>query len=185
MKNQIIINRKSIYNITIIGVVTAVICILGPISIPIGVVPISFTNLAIFFAAFLLGWKKATISYLIYLLIGFSGIPVFSGFSGGAGKLLGPTGGYLIGFIFLAMISGIFIEMFPRKIYFIIAGMIIGMIVTYAFGTLWLAYQAKISFYAALGIGVFPFLIGDAFKIGLAAVIGSNLRKIGLSIQSN
>ena len=82
--------KSNVYKITIIGLMAAVICILGPFSIPIGVIPISFTNLAIYFALYILGTKKASMSFLIYMLIGLVGVPVFSGFSGGPSKLLGP-----------------------------------------------------------------------------------------------
>ena len=91
--------KSNVYQITIIGLMTAVICILGPLSIPVGVIPISFTNFAIYFALYILGAKKATMSFIIYMLIGLVGAPVFSGFSGGPAKLLGPTGGYIIGFL--------------------------------------------------------------------------------------
>ena len=89
------------FQMTLIAVMAAITCILGPLSIPIPIspVPISLTNLAIYLTVCLLGWKFGTISYLIYLLIGIAGLPVFSGFSSGFAKLLGPTGGYLIGFI--------------------------------------------------------------------------------------
>ena len=97
--------RSKTYEITITALMTAVTCILAPMSIPIGPVPISFTNLAIYLSLYLLGWKRGTISYLIYLLIGLVGLPVFSGFTGGPAKLAGPTGGYIIGFIVMAIIA--------------------------------------------------------------------------------
>lgn len=75
------------YEMTVTALMTAVTCILAPLSIPIGPVPISFTNLAIYLSLYLLGWKRGTISYLVYLLIGLVGVPVFSGFTGGIGKL--------------------------------------------------------------------------------------------------
>ena len=80
---------------TIISLMTAMICILGPITlaIPISPVPISFVTLAIYLAVYILGMKKGAISCLLYLLIGFVGLPVFSAFTGGVGQLLGPTGG--------------------------------------------------------------------------------------------
>ena len=80
----------------LIGVMAAVTCILGPLSVPIGQIPISLTNLVIYFTVFVLGIWAGTGSYGIYLLLGAVGLPVFSGFAGGLGKLLGPTGGYLI-----------------------------------------------------------------------------------------
>ncbi len=171
-------NTKTL-NLTIIALMTAVTCILGPLSIaiPISPVPISFTNLAIYLTVMILGWKKGTVSYLVYLLIGLVGVPVFSSFTSGPAKLLGPTGGYLVGFIFLAMISGIFIEKFNGKILMYIAGMIIGTIVTYAFGTIWLACQAHMNFTAALMAGVIPYLPGDAAKILISAIVGNEIRK--------
>ena len=105
----------SVHQIAAIGIMSAVTCILAPFSIPIGPVPISLTNLAIYFALYILGMKEGTISYLIYLLIGLIGIPVFSGFTSGPEKLFGPTGGYLIGFIPMAVIAGIIIDRFTSK----------------------------------------------------------------------
>lgn len=171
--------KLSIYKIAIIGVMTAIICIMAPFSIPLPftVVPISLTNLAIYFTVFVLGWKMGTISYLIYLLIGLIGVPVFSGFTSGFSKLAGPTGGYLIGFIFLVIISGWFIEKFPNKIPMYIIGMLLGNIVTYLFGTIWLANLTGNTFKQALAIGVLPFLLGDLLKIITAVLIGTVLRK--------
>ena len=167
------ISKKiSVTTLTMIGLMTAVTCILGPLSIPIGPVPISFTNLAIYLTVILLGWKKGTVSCVIYLLIGFVGVPVFASFTAGPGKLLGLTGGYLIGFIFMAIISGFFVDRFPGKRYMYVLGMVLGTVVLYAFGTLWLAYQANMGFGAALAAGVLPFIIGDLLKILLAVLIG-------------
>ena len=153
--------KLSISQIAVIGVMAAVICILAPFSIPIGVVPISFTNLAVYIALYALGMKKGTISYLIYLLIGLVGVPVFSGFTSGPQKLFGPTGGYLIGFIGMALSSGIIIDKFANKWYLCFLGMVLGTTVCYVLGTVWLAFQAGLSFQAALAAGVIPFIIGQ------------------------
>ncbi|HCS72558.1 MAG TPA: biotin transporter BioY, partial [Clostridiales bacterium] len=80
-------NKSKVYQMATVGVLTAVICILGPLSIPIGLVPISFTTLAVFIALYALGMKKAILSIILYIVIGFNGIPVFSGFSSGPVKL--------------------------------------------------------------------------------------------------
>lgn len=124
----------------LIGVMAAVTCILGPLSlaIPVSPVPISLTNLAVYFAIYVLGMKRGTISYCIYLLLGLIGLPVFAAFTGGAGKLFGPTGGYLIGFIFMALICGFFIEKWEKKLYMHFIGMVLGTAVCYVFGTAWL-----------------------------------------------
>jgi biotin transport system substrate-specific component len=169
--------KSNVYQITIIGLMTAVICILGPLSIPVGVIPISFTNFAIYFALYILGAKKATMSFIIYMLIGLVGAPVFSGFSGGPAKLLGPTGGYIIGFLFMALISGFFIDRFIDKWYLCVFGMILGTAVCYTFGTVWLSYQADLSMSAALALGVIPFILADLVKIIIVAFIGPQIRE--------
>lgn len=172
--------------LALIGVMAAVTCILGPLSIPLpfSPVPISLTNLAVYFSIYVLGMKKGSISYVIYMLIGLVGIPVFSSFTGGPGKLLGPTGGYLIGFLFMAVICGFFIDKWPDKRYMGFLGMVIGTLVCYLFGTVWLAYQAELSFSAALTAGVIPFIPGDIIKMLIAMFIGpeivKRLKKAGL-----
>ena len=159
-----------------IAVMAALMCILGPMSIPIGVVPISFTNLVIYFSLYLLGWKLGTLSYVIYLLIGLVGVPVFSGFTAGPAKLFGPTGGYLIGFIPMAIIAGIVIDKYTEKWFLCLLAMIVGTIVCYALGTAWLAYEAKMDMMAALWAGVIPFIPGDLVKMVLAILIAPKIR---------
>lgn len=166
-------------SMVIIALMAAVTCILGPLSlaIPISPVPISLTNLAVYFTVYVLDRKRGTISYLLYLLIGLVGVPVFSAFTGGPGKLFGPTGGYLIGFIFMAYICGFFVDKWPSKLYMHFIGMVLGTAVCYLFGTVWLAYQAGMGFYAALGAGVIPFIPGDLVKIVIALIAGPVIRK--------
>ena len=161
----------------LIALMTAVTCVLGPLSIPLpfSPVPISLTNFAIFLAIFILGMKNGTISFIIYLLLGAVGVPVFSSFRGGLQVLAGPTGGYLIGFIFLALIMGFALEHFDRKLVPTIIGIIIGMAVCYAFGTVWLAKLLSLSFKEGLMMGVIPYLPGDAAKIIIAAIVGPKL----------
>lgn len=176
MKNSKATNKSRVYDMTIIGLMAAVICILGPLSLPIGLVPISFTNLAIYITLYTLGMKKGTLSVIIYLSVGFAGVPVFSGFTGGPPKLLGPTGGYLLGFIFIALIAGFFIDRFFDKWYACTLGMFLATAVCYMIGTTWLAYQANISLRAALALGVIPFIAGDLIKIIFSAYIGPKIR---------
>ena len=161
----------------LIALMTAVTCVLGPLSIPLpfSPVPISLTNFAIFLAIFVLGMKNGTISFIIYLLLGAVGVPVFSSFRGGLQVLAGPTGVYLIGFIFLALIMGFALDHFDRKLVPTIIGMIIGMAVCYAFGTVWLAKLLSLSFKEGLMMGVIPYLAGDVAKIIIAAIVGPKL----------
>ena len=155
---------------TLIALMTALTCILGPLSIPLpfSPVPISFTNLVLYFS---------TISYIVYLLIGLVGLPVFSGFSGGPAKVAGPTGGYLVGFVFLTVIAGFFVEHFKGKLSFAVLGMVLGTSVCYLFGTIWLSMQLNIGFVAGLGVGVFPYIPGDLVKIAIACIIGPKIRR--------
>lgn len=179
MNEQMASKKSNIYNMTLIGLMAAILCIVGPLMIPIGIspVPISITNLAIFLTVFVLGWKRGTLSYLVYLLLGAVGLPVFSGFQGGLEKLTGYTGGYLIGFILMAIIAGIFIEKFNGKWYMYVVGMVLGSIVTYLIGTLWLAYLMNATFGKALLMGVVPYLLGDGIKIAIAVIVGAALKK--------
>jgi len=170
-------NRQDIYRMVLTAVAAAVLCVLGPLSIPIGIVPISFTNFALFISLYALGMKNGTYGYIIYLLIGLTGVPVFSNFSGGIGKLLGPTGGYLIGMIFTAVIAGLFIDRFLNKKILCFLGMVIGALVYYLFGSAWLSYQGHMSIAQSLSVGVIPFIPGDLAKILIVALIGPKIRK--------
>ncbi len=162
-----------------IALVTAITCILAPLSIPLPFtpIPISLTVLVLYISAYILGCRRGAISYLVYLLLGAIGLPIFSGFEGGFGKLLGPTGGYLIGFIFLILIAGFAVDKYPRSIFINVIGMILGTAVCYTFGTIWLSYQLDISFLQGLSIGVLPYLIGDGIKVLVAIFIGPLLKK--------
>lgn len=96
-----------VHTLTLTALMAAMLCVLGPLSIPIGPVPLSLATLVIYLSVYLLGWKWGLVSVVVYLLVGMSGVPVFSGFGGGLGRLLGPTGGYLIGYLPLAALSGL------------------------------------------------------------------------------
>ena len=96
--------KFSLTQLIFMALMAAVMCIAGPLAVPIGPVPITLTNLVIYIAVGVLGTAQGTISYCLYLLLGMVGLPVFSGYAGGLGKLAGPTGGYLIGFIAMALI---------------------------------------------------------------------------------
>ena len=174
--------KLTTYQLTLTAVMAAVICVLGPISIaiPVSPVPISLGSMAVYLAVTVLGMKLGTLSCLIYLLLGLVGLPVFAGGSAGAAKLFGPTGGYLIGYLFLALIAGAFVGRFAENKWKNIAcaalGMILGTIVLYALGTAWLAYSAGMDFQAALWAGVIPFIPGDLVKMVIAVLLGSAVR---------
>ena len=124
---------------------------------------------------YVLGWQRATITYIVYLLLGLVGLPVFSGFEGGVGKVAGPTGGYLIGFIFMAIVCGLLMQVKKDKkivnIVFCVVGMLIGTAIAYAFGTMWFCYSTGTGLGAAMALCVIPFIPGDLIKIAIAAVV--------------
>ena len=157
----------------------AVLCVLAPLSVPIpfSPVPLSLTNLVLLFAVYVLPWRQALLSFLVYLLLGIAGLPVFSGFAGGLGKVLGPTGGYLVGFLLQIPVSGLFVERFRSRRLLCALGMALGIGACYALGTLWLAAQMNLSLKAALLAGVLPYLPGDAVKIAAAVLLGPSLAR--------
>lgn len=187
---------KKTNTITQIALMAALQCIISPFAIvfPFSPVPISLATLMLYLSAYILGKKNAVLSCGIYILIGLVGLPVFSGFSGGIGKVLGPTGGYLIGYLALTYISGRFVEKWSVGIgkngaasgsgwgryfgYFMQGfGMLLGTAVCYLFGSLWLAYQSSIGLGAALAAGALPFIPGDIVKIVVGVLVGSAVRK--------
>ena len=185
--------KLTTYRLCACALMTAVLCILAPISIPIGPVPISLGLFAVFLSAYILGSKWAAVSCAIYLALGAVGLPVFSGFSGGIGKLFGPTGGYLIGYIFTVIIAGMFIafadkhfESKKKHFAFVLFGMIVALLVTYAFGTVWFVIWSGTGIGYALTVCVLPFIPFDLVKIVIAMLLGnlvrSRLKKAGLGL---
>lgn len=168
----------SVQKMAIIALMTAVLCILAPISIPVFIspVPVSLGVLAVYLTAYVLSPLDATISVIIFILLGTFGLPVFSGYSGGLSKLVGPTGGYIIGFLFTVYISSLFIHM-KKGIIFDVIGMITGLAICYILGTIWFSYQQGKGFIASLLLCVVPFLIGDAIKIIVAVILGTQINK--------
>lgn len=177
----------SAINMVMMALFAAITCVLAPLAVPIGPVPISLTNLVIYISLYVLGWKRGTITYIVYLLIGLVGLPVFSGFEGGIGKFAGPTGGYLVGFILMSVICGIFIERWhevsPVHVTLNMLGMILGTVAAYAFGTAWFCLSTGTGVVAALSLCVFPFIIGDLIKMAIAVsvgpVIGKQMKRLG------
>lgn len=169
---------KKTYKITKISLVAALLCVISPFAIvfPFSPVPVSLATLMLYLSVYIVGKRDAVISCGIYLLIGLVGIPVFSGFTGGIGKVLGPTGGYMIGYLFLVFISGWFVERWNNYLMQGI-GMTLGTAVCYLFGSLWLAYQAGMNFKAAIGVGAIPFIPGDVVKIVIGVIAGNAVRK--------
>lgn len=163
-----------------IGLSAALIAACAWISIPLAV-PFTLQTLGICLVSALFGFKRGTLATVVYVIIGAIGVPVFSGFKGGIGVLLGSTGGYIIGFIFTALIVGLVADK-TSKLWALIAAMVVGVLVCYVFGTVWFAVvyartNEPASIATILGWCVIPFLIPDAVKIVLAGILANRLKK--------
>jgi len=147
------------------------------IIIPMPPVPITLQTLFLNLAGALLGGRLGALSQVVYVLLGVIGLPVFAGGKAGMGVLLGPTGGYLIGFIVAAYVVGKLIEI-KKNPGFIwnLFSMVAGMIVIYVFGVIQLSFIARLSINKSILVGVLPFLIGDGLKIIAAALIILKIR---------
>lgn len=172
--------NSKITDMVYIGLSAAIIAVYSWISIPL-TVPITLQTMGVVLISGLFGAKRGTLSTLLYILIGAIGVPVFSGFKSGFGVLLGSTGGYIIGFIFTALIVGIVSDK-TNKLWALILSMVVGILVCYAFGTAWFAVvyaktNEPASLATILGWCVIPFLIPDAVKIALAGVLTNRLKK--------
>lgn len=164
--------------IVVMALMTAVLSVLSPLSIPIGPVPVTLATFAVCLTVTVLGGKRGTISYLVYLLLGLVGLPIFSKFEGGIGKLLGPTGGYLIGMIFLCGIGGFAVSRFAKNMVVEYLFFLLGIALCYLFGTVWLAKVLSFDFQKALSVGVLPFILPDCIKVFLALLLGRRIRAI-------
>ncbi len=174
-------SENKIYDMVHIGVFAVLMVICTWISIPMAV-PFTLQTFAVFFSVGMLGGKKGTIVVLVYLLLGLIGLPVFSGFMGGIGKLLGNTGGYIMGFVFSALTMWAMERLFGRKTWVLGISMVLGLIVCYAFGTAWfMAVYAgnagTVGLMTVLGWCVFPFIVPDLIKIALALALSGRLRQ--------
>jgi len=145
--------------------------------IPVPPVPITLQTFFLYLAAALLGGRLGALSQVVYLLIGIIGLPVFAAGKGGMGVFLGPTGGYLIGFVAGAYVVGRLAELRkePGPVWLGFA-MVGGTAVIYLLGVMQLILIAKFSVNQAITVGVLPFLIGDALKIGVAVLIIVKIR---------
>ena len=148
------------------------------VHIPLGPVPIVLQNFFVLLAALLLGSRWAATSVAIYLFSGAIGLPVFAGAKGGMVHFLGPTGGYLLGFLLAAFIAGAIAERCSRQLVAEILAVTLGSMAVYAVGVPWLKFTAGLTWGKALLVGMAPFLIGDVFKASAAVLLARALRPI-------
>lgn len=158
--------------LTIIALGTAIIAALSPLAIPIGIVPVTLQTLAIGLVATVLKPRETFLSILLYLLLGFIGLPVFTGGASGIAVLFGPTGGFLVAFLLM----GTFISWALHKVQYsplpALIINIIGHLLMLVIGTMWLKYFTQVDWTIALKLGFTPFIIVEIVKAILVTVFG-------------
>ena len=171
--------KLSVREITLIAIAIALITVCSWISVPL-TIPVTLQTFAVCLVTALLGLKMGLWSLTGYILLGAVGIPVFSGFRGGIGVLLGVTGGYIVGFFFTALTVGLTVKRFGRSLPVLLLSMAFGVLLCYAFGTAWfMVVYARggnaVTLGGALSMCVLPYLIPDGIKIVLASALVKRL----------
>ena len=175
-------NNTKVLDMVYIAIGAALITICSWINIPTAV-PFTLQTFAVFFVLLTLGGERGTIATLVYVLLGAIGVPVFAGFSGGIGVLLGNTGGYIIGFLFTGLIYILFTKLFGKNIVMKVVALVLGLAVCYAFGTAWfmnvyIKSSGEVGLLTVLGWCVFPFIIPDLIKMALAIVVAKRIEPV-------
>ena len=173
-------SHAKVLSLTYVALMAALMAVCAWITIPVGPVPFTMQTFAVFAALGLLGGKRGTLAVVVYLLLGLVGLPVFAGFSSGAAALLGPTGGFLVGFLASALVYWGVTAKWGKSLPGMALAMGLGLVVCYAFGTAWflVAYAraaGPIGLWAALGMCVFPFVVPDLVKLALAWMLSRRL----------
>ncbi|MBR3289966.1 MAG: biotin transporter BioY [Clostridia bacterium] len=174
---------------TTIAIMAALICVCSWLTVP-SVVPFTMQTFAVFCAVLLLGGKDGLYAVLLYLIMGAIGLPVFSGFSGGVGYMLGPTGGYMVGFVLTALLYWLCEPLCKKRRFLRYPVLAAGLLLCYAAGTLWFVTVMSAperggdyTYLSALGVCVVPYLLPDAAKLLLAGFlcdrVGKRLRLDG------
>jgi biotin transport system substrate-specific component len=167
-----ILPRSRTITALLIVAFAALTAVLAQVRVPLWFTPVPFTGqtFAVLASGIVLGWKRGAASQALYLAAGVVGIPVFQGAQAGWSYMTGPTLGYLVGFVAAAMLAG----WTARKARFKGAGVVgaaAGTLVIYLLGVVWLAHALGVGFPRAIGLGVAPFLVGDAIKATLAGLL--------------
>lgn len=173
--------RMKTVDMAYVALFAVILSICSWITIP-GIVPYTMQTFGVFIAVGVLGGKRGTLAVLIYLLLGAIGLPVFSGFAGGIGYLLGATGGYILGFAVAALTMWWMERLIGRRKWGLLLSFTVGLVVCYLFGTLWFmwVYYGQIDgvgAWSALTLCVLPYVIPDLIKIGLAVAISRKISK--------
>jgi len=170
-------SKIEIRDICYIAIFTAIIAVMAQISIPLpGGVPLTLQTLAVPLAGIILGAKRGTMSTIIYILLAMAGVPVLAGFSGGAGVVFGVTGGFIISFPIMALISGLVANKGMKSVVYWL-GLLGGVLINYLIGTIWFMFVAEASFVYGLTACVVPFIPTAIIKLILSGVFGDRIKK--------
>ncbi len=182
MEKTVKVNVKSLI---VCALCCALTCVCAMFTIPIGVIPITLANLAVYISGALLGPIYGSLSQILYLALVFVGFPFTSKFVGGPTYFVTPTAGYMIGYVTMAFLTGLVYKFFSNKTksemvktFWIFVGAILGTLSCYFLGTLWFSIQSQTDFFKAFGICVYPFLIGDFLKIVVTSLIIPRIENI-------
>ena len=163
--------RSNVYPLAMTAMMAAVIAAVSPFANPIGPISLSLCTL-LYMVPYILGWQRGAVATLVFILLGTVGAPVFTGFQGGMGKVLGPTGGYIAGYLPLVIITGLAIKPFPKNRVIQLLGMAAATAVLYILGTIWYMFQSGNPLDVALKWCVIPFIPGDLIKMFIATALG-------------
>ena len=169
-------------NMAMCALFAALLCICAWFYVPAGDSAFTMQTFGVFLALGLLGGKHGTLSILIYLLLGAVGLPVFSGFRGGLGVLLGPSGGYLFGFLFAGLLFWLVSACLPHVRLRLLFSFLAGLLALYAAGTVWFSViyvppGTSLSLMAVIAKYVLPYLLPDGLKLGLSLLLTRKLKR--------
>lgn len=167
---------EHVKNLTLRAILAAAICVIAPLSIPSGAIPVTLASLIIYVVSACTQVKFSVPAVTIYILLGCFGLPVFSGFTGGFQIVSGITGGYIISYVPCSAVISLLCGKFGNKKIIIPLSMILATLICYVCGTLWYAFQTDSTFLASVPVCVLPFVPGDILKITAATCICVALR---------
>ena len=154
------------------GIITALLCVISPISIPVGPIPITLTTLIIYIVSYATSPSTSSVSVCLYIILGCLGLPVFAAFGAGPGYVIGPTCGFILGYIPLSLS----ISLFGRNKVMYIISMFIGTVLLYILGSIGLYLTTGNGLESIITTAVLPFLPGDIIKIIIAAIISDKIK---------
>lgn len=164
-------------SITKIALLTAIYCIVSPFSIYIGLVPFTFSLFCVCLISSIADLKTSVTAILCYILLGLFGMPVFSGFTGGFQKLFEFTGGFIIGYIPMALLISFLVNKYKDRKFIYPLSYVSGTLICYLTGTVWFSFVTQNDFLKSITICVIPFIPFDILKIIVCSIIAPKIKK--------